>query len=711
MQRHICAPRSKSMYCLLMCIDMPLCTKKHGPSQARVYLVIFALVICVQDNSVFCYSMRSSLGFGVVRLSSSPSTSAPICLRTGAHCRAADVRAPSERPFALRSRPLVARLQVWGAYRPFVAYINTMQRFASSQSYTSFEDQRRPAITSDMSPFHHSPSPTSAPFASMLPPPPPTPDAVSALGTPGAPHPPIALSSHSSSSHLHHQAGFDTFDDIQWSWNSPSIDSARHQLSSSATQHDPLSSHAAGANVHYGYSFSSPASQSNSFGPGSPHSPHLYNPANSDATSGPGGANAGGFGPLSAPGSNVGSYSTSPPIISPLASMPPHNPDGEAVYQARSGSSGSSHATSLLSSSLTMNTIDYQPNPAQARPTLAAHFTFPSTAPSTTPSQAISHQLGRSTSSHTPNHARSSHQTHHHHSFSMPQSLTPAQLNTDWSTSPPLSGFMGHSPGTPSLHAVPDSPHSPSMISLSGTTMASPGTGTGNGARPIRRRPVRKSESDSSYSSPISAAARIQMARTLSGNGGSMNMSSAPASHEMTISTSGGPGSYAMYMPSPSSPLAASPPVIPGYLPATQYHHQHVQNSTHKHSRSRSSGGSSSPGTMGMLLSTSPTSPADITLAMAASRPGAGYLRGMSTNAGILGDESKPLVDEAMNMSDVEDDLSPIADGAGIDGDGADEGGMKKRRRRSLKEEKDSTSPKPKEEGMSHAFQVSFFVR
>lgn len=132
-----------------------------------------------------------------------------------------------------------------------------------------------------------------------------------------------------------------------------------------------------------------------------------------------------------------------------------------------------------------------------------------------------------------------------------------------------------------------------------------------------------------------------------------------------------------MFMPSPSSPLSSTPPTLPIYLPNGQIAHHH------KHSRSRSSGGSSSPGTMGMLLSTSPTSPADIAMAM--SGRGVVQVRGMSTNSALTASRSPVEERNDDSFSDFDDEE---------DGEGA-----KKRRKRNSRDVQDMAMGKIKDDG------------
>ena len=381
------------------------------------------------------------------------------------------------------------------AFRP----LPNMQRYPSSQGYTSYADDRH---SGGIHVFQATPH--SLPTQQMVP---PSPNGVSAVGAP------IALSAHPSAPVNPHQS-FDTFDDIEWQWASPTSVEHRHHHSHSQTQQQapqPHSQH--GQHGQYTYGFSSPGNH-NSFGPGSPQSPHQH-PGVFSGSDG-----AGSFGPLSAPGSAVGSYSTSPPAMSPLSSMPSQHEGG---YAPRSQQNQQS---SLLSSSLPVS-MDY-------RLPSGSHFTFPSS-----PSSA--------------------HQQHSHnqtHTFGVSTIGAP----NEWP-----------SPTNPSQH---DSPQS-------------------NGARPIRRRPIRKSESDTSYTSHAATAARLQMQRSMSGGG----------ANELGLNgnrTEGG-GNF-IFMPSPSSPLSSTPPTLPIFLPGSG------TAAAHKHSRSRSSGGSSSPGG-GMLLPASPTSP------------------------------------------------------------------------------------------------------
>lgn len=556
-------------------------------------------------------SRQLKLGFAF-----SPSPSSPIWSRSGAHRAVANAETYLNPCCLLRSPLHPVYQRVKGAFRPLVSSTN-MQRYSSSQGYTSYVDNHRQHSGGGMHVFQASPPPSSS-LPMMQPP--QSQDSIGAVGVGGAP--PIALSSHPSATPVSSHPSFDTFDDIQWPWSPPaSIESHRHQHQpSQAEQAHPPHGHTPG---HYAYGFSSPNNHNNSFGPGSPHSPHMYNASTTDSNGGVGGVPS--FGPLSAPGSAVGSYSTSPPAMSPLSSMPPPHPhDGN--YQPRS-----SQQQSLLSSSLPV-TIDY-PHHQHRGSAPTSQFTFPSSpSPSSQGHQSQSHQL----------HTHS--QTHHHHSFSLPPPMNSPQMNSEWPSSPPLSGIMS------GLGDSPQSPHST----------------VSNGARPIRRRPVRKSESDTSYSSPVSAAARIQMQRSMSGGG---------ASQEMSISTSNG-GNY-MFMPSPSSPLSSTPPTLPIYLPNGQIAHHH------KHSRSRSSGGSSSPGTMGMLLSTSPTSPADIAMAM--SGRGVVQVRGMSTNSALTASRSPVEERNDDSFSDFDDEE---------DGEGA-----KKRRKRNSRDAQDMAMGKIKDDG------------
>lgn len=405
--------------------------------------------------------------------------------------RISSLRITSSLYRVLRSSSLLARVRATG-FRPLL----NMQRYPSSQGYTSYADDRH---SGGIHVFHAAPH--SMPTQQMIP---PSPSGVAVGGAP------IALSSQPSVPVNPHQS-FDTFDEIEWQWSPPTSVEHRHQHSHSQTQQQAPQPH--GQHGQYAYGFSSPGNH-NSFGQGSPQSPHQHAGVYS------GSDGAGSFGPLSAPSSAVGSYSTSPPAMSPLSSMPPPH---EASYAPRSRQN---QQPPLLSSSLPVS-MDYRlPNGSQ--------FTFPSS-----PSPA-----------------------HRQHSHNQTQSFGVSTISAPNEWPSPTNAGQNDSP-------------QPSA------------------ARPIRRRPIRKSESDTSYNSPATTAARLQLQRSLSGGG----------AHELNLNGNGAEsGGNFIFMPSPSSPLSSTPPTLPIFLPNSG------AAGAHKHSRSRSSGGSSSPGG-GMLLSTSPTSP------------------------------------------------------------------------------------------------------
>lgn len=453
---------------------------------------------------------------------------------------------------ALRSSSLLGQAHA----RASCPLLNNMQRYSASQGYTSYGDDRH---SGSIHVFQATPH--SLPTQQMIP---PSPNGVGAAG--GAP---IALSSHASAPVNPHQS-FDTFDDIEWQWTSPTSVEHRHQHSHSQTQQQAPQPH--GQHGQYAYGFSSPGNH-NSFGPGSPQSPHQH----AGVYSGSDGAGA--FGPLSAPNSAVGSYSTSPPAISPLSSMPPPHESG---YGPRSQQNQQS---SILSSSLPVS-MDYRlPNGSQ--------FTFPSS-----PSPA-----------------------HHQHPHNQTQAF-----------------------GVSTIGAPNEWP-SPTNTGQNDSLQS-------NGARPIRRRPIRKSESDTSYSSPAATAARLHLQRSMSGGG----------AHELNMNGNRAEGGNFIFMPSPSSPLSSPPPTLPMFLPNSG------TAGAHKHSRSRSSGGSSSPGG-GMLLSTSPTSPE---IARAA--------RGIATStltATRSSEEKSPNATEGM-------ECRIYSDGEDEDGEAA-----KKRRKRDSRDGKE----------------------
>lgn len=480
-----------------------------------------------------------------------------------------------------------------GPARPLLA----MQRYSSSQGYTQYADNRsQPGMHIFQA------SPPTGPPQHIVPPSP----SIGGMG--GAP---IALASHPSTPAVGGQP-FDTFDDIEWPWTPPtSMEHQQRQQQHSQSPHQQQQQQQQaphGQHGQYAYGFSSPPSSHPSFGPGSPHSPHQHAPVYT------GSDGAGPYGPLSAQSSAVGSYSTSPPAMSPLSSMPPPHEQAHNNYGApRSQHSQYQHHPSQhdqqsqhLSSSLPVTSVDYRMSNGVGQ----SHFTFPS---SPSPSNQQPHQ-----------------------SFS---AASPVSAGAEWASS--LSSAVAS--------------NEPSQT----------------GGRPIRRRPTRKSESDTSYTSPAALAARLHLQRSMSGGG----------AQELNVNAPNNANGNFIFMP-PSSPLSSTPPPLPIFLPSTGAGH----GSSHKHSRSRSSGGSSSPGggsgLGGLLLSTSPTSPSDMARAA----------RGMATSALTATRDLHEQKNNGVGETIPEDQDAMYLQSPSSDGE--EDASSKKRRKRESRDEKDFANMK-----------------
>ena len=337
------------------------------------------------------------------------------------------------------------------------------------------------------------------------------------------------------------------------------------------------------------------------------------------------------------------------------------------------------------------------------------------------------------------------HHSHHHHQNSYGVGVLASPLSAataDW-PSPPTSGM---SDGTAA---------SPPMGSVLGGAAGSGGGGNPSSARPIRRRPVRKSESDHSYGG----------FHHYSQHGRSMSNGSS--------TTAVDPSGY-LFMPSPSSPLvpgSTSPPphsaLLPsstllasGYVPGspivpgiggpppglngygaiangmmamngnghgagigaalngnttgTNHNNSNTTNGRHKHSRSASSGGSSSsPGVGSLALS--PTSPG---LGLGASgfviQQGPRSSRAFSTSSVMTHSGSSSAGSGGKKEIVKEEDGG--MDGMGLSED--EDNGQKKRRKRDSRDEKDTNGLVREKESNGecscfscHRFHLSFALR